>query len=503
MSKEEKLIKLKSKLESSFKTQSDSTKKIERELLDSQTSLILHKNALINLMKENVNEELIENQANPNIETTDILASLLISSKENDKLCERLQGYFNEKEDLNKFYYNILYTIETKKTKNEYLTVTYTETNKILENTVTNKKADVENKVRDHDKYITSDSVNIRKENYVYYPTKQNLELYLEKVQGLEIMNKLTTIMDEEKSKYTKGQQQIKSLINRISTNKKVIKDNYNTIIEESNLSNIINTNNSNKKEKNDTISDNQNQLHSYASVRDSAKFSQTFLEDNIDETLSYKVNINHLGETMDSNLFQFPNKIKFNTNYNTETVCKEKDIPKLNFGNIMSKYKNDKNVIIKVEKVDKPDKYNEILLDLIGKDKTSNKKNDVKKLKEEANELENLLEEKRDDLFKQKRILKENKSKNNKLAENITDADERIQNLLFEINKIKNKQGKDDDNDIDLPVNDSILKENDYKSDEENDLYVDIFNFEENKNNPKPFNQAIFKNIQLNKLKN
>ncbi len=523
MSKDEKeyqLEKLKLKFQNLINQAEEAKTKTNLKQLDSHTSLYLHKNALVNYMKEKVNKSINLDHANPSVDITEKLSELLISSKDNDKLLEKLNQLFSEKESLNRMYYNISYALESKKKSNETAIELLKEENKCIDSKITNKKNSLESLVRDHDKYITTESISIKKENYIHYPTKNNLELYMEKVHGQEIMDKLSVIMNQEKEVYIEKQGLIKLLIKKISDTKKVFNSNYNTIIEESNFSNILNSQEKDKDKNQQTQSKYMSENPSYYSHNYSSNRQSIQIDDPVDDTKYDRINLNYLGDSMDSNLFQFPKKIKIESNYNTEKPNEDKFIPKLDFNSIHSKYKNDKNVIIKEDKSNKNDNYNDILLNLINKENTKDK--EISLLKNEVYDFEHKINLKKNEIHKQKKILKDNKEKNNKLNENLNEAQSKIEALIEELETVnlavKTNTQKENFKTIDKDEEEQEQRDENNKSNKSNksnnsiidpdqDLYFDVFNFNENKQKTLSpmikITDKIMKNIQLNKLKN
>lgn len=229
---------------------------------DASTSLLLNKNLILNLLKEEACKVLkqtticdsIHNQINQNndkeLELTDLLSELLISKTDNERLQESMYLLFLEREKLNKTHFKLTSTLDNRTNKDSYLLKHFSNKCKQIEANITDKKKEIENKVREHDKLISHTSIIMKKEVYLTSPTKNNLEMYIEKMQSLEFLDKINEIIKTEKNIYQEKQVKIKNLTKKIAEMKKNSNNNsyIQTIVDDSviNQANMTQWNSSN-----------------------------------------------------------------------------------------------------------------------------------------------------------------------------------------------------------------------------------------------------------------
>jgi hypothetical protein len=388
---------------------------------------------------------------------------------------------------------------------------------------------------------IINGGFTISNEIYTHSPYQSNIDLYMEKILGTEIMNKLNIIMNDEKEKSDIKQNKIKSLIKHISKLKKEVNLGFNKVIieksENSNdgQSNINKDSNENNYYKyNSNIINNKGELKlSPTNLRNSIiketninnEYNTSAYENDDEESIIDKININYLGESIESHLFQFPNKIKqklkigktiengkgklfqtpmLNQEYNTNNV-----IPNLNFDIILNKYKQDRNIIIKEEKIKiKKEDLNQILYNLVGSSKVEKEMKEGNEnireeilLKNEISQMEILIQQKKNELIMQKGIFKERKTLNISLNESITKADIELKELNEEIKNLSNNKDYEDNINVNI-INDENVDVNA----EKRDLFFDVFNFnEENAADVNGFtkNTKLFQKIQMINLNN
>lgn len=504
------------------KSSSEAKKKLNVGLLDTQTSLTLHKNLIINLIKECVAKAVIPyNEANPNTELTDNLASLLIAKSSNDLFVDRFTTCLLEKLKFNKSYCKINHCIDFKSKKQKSSTIYYKDMCSRLEHKLLEKKTELENKVKEHDKYIANSTAVFKGENYIHYPTKYNLELYTEKTQSIEIMEKLSEIMKSEKAKYNSYQDKIKGLINRISeikkqTSCKTIK----TLIDES-------------------FSTNKDQYNSYNNAQSQIKIDTlgTVEEEDTgqdDLDLNSKLDI-----TFDSHYLRFPDKVKkLNLEIDADKDLAIGEIPKLNFENIHTKYKNDKNVIIKEDKKANNNNLkeaNDIILNLMDDERKTDY--EVEQFKKAVITAEKRVHDLKNQLNGLNSTYKLSKQKGQRMSESISNTSIKINKLMTEIEEMRKgiREVKNtpklsrlpEEKVVIIEANSNILiceqiekgkstglgkefeDEEEEKSEDEDDeeesfdeVNFDVFDFDK-KNRPSGVNKNdIRKKMQINKLK-
>lgn len=401
-----------------------SKKKLCAGLIDTQTSLIIHKNLIINLIKECVTNKLKPfDEANPSNELADKLADLLIIKGSNDQVVDKFIFANEDKVRLNKAYYMINYSTEMKRKKRRARFVYYSDMCKRIESKLTEKKVEVEGKVKEHDKIVASSSLVFKKESYIHFPTKHNIELYVEKTQGLEILNKLTEIMKAEKQKYNSYQDKIKQLIKRISMSSREIK----TYVDESSYSG--------KDKYNSGINNYTTNQVMIGEASPAINDHEAQEEEEFEDEADCNIDI-----SFDSANLRFPDKIKpIKLIGDSGDLTTKGEVPKLNFENIHSKYLNDQNVIVKEDKKEGNKlikEANEILINLLDGDK----KKDVE-LEEYRKEIKNA-EKRISDLKECISILssayKINKRKALRLNESTQNTNLKISKLTREIEELK-----------------------------------------------------------------
>lgn len=489
-------------------------------LLDSQTSLILHKNAILNYVKEIISKEIIKelslkkininnntssNTNNNNVEKvicinnenkidfefdikslnneyintiSKILINLFNVKKENDNLLEKLNELFDIKQNCNITFYKLDNSIELKKQSLSAIINYNLQTKNNLKNKIIVKKQELEDKIREHDNYITNNINCVTKENYIHYPTKFNIEIYDEKIQCLKIIEKLTIIMDNEKHYFLNNQEKIKDLtkkIDKFKRNKKINNTEIENIDEEldSPLNNYIDQNDNNNRNNissnkisgasynKDCLDINKNSYSNKIEAMDSDNFNSNIVN-KIDNTLSYKhinkdnaksncnsdvneessfydnlsynLNNNNIDITFDENFINFPNKLKPISNYTTLNnkftklnlnLNKEfnTNIVKENNINNFKDYNTNNNMLV-MPKLN----FNQIL-DNYKKDKSVYIKEN-KSIKESINS-------KQEDDYKQILInlLKNDKTNSNNEANKINEEINDIENKLYNYN--------------------------------------------------------------------
>lgn len=534
---------LKQKLQLSIEKESLKIKNLTKEKTDSQTNITLHKNAIVNYIQEHANLLLSNNdeEDNKKKDLTDKISKLIVYSKEIDKQTLKLSQFFMEKEILQKELFIISSSVEDKRKRNLEKIESLRKENKFIEERISFLKNEVERSNKEHDNMIINGGFTISHEIYTHSPYQSNIDLYMEKILGTEIMNKLNIIMNDEKEKSDIKQNKIKSLIRHISKLKKEVNLGFNKVIieksENSNdgQSNINKDSNENNYYKyNSNIINNKGELKlSPTNLRNSIiketninnEYNTSAYENDDEESIIDKININYLGESIESHLFQFPNKIKqklkigktiengkgklfqtpmLNQEYNTNNV-----IPNLNFDIILNKYKQDRNIIIKEEKIKiKKEDLNQILYNLVGSSKVEKEMKEGNEnireeilLKNEISQMEILIQQKKNELIMQKGIFKERKTLNISLNESITKADIELKELNEEIKNLSNNKDYEDNINVNI-INDENVDVNA----EKRDLFFDVFNFnEENAADVNGFtkNTKLFQKIQMINLNN
>lgn len=534
---------LKQKLKLSIEKESLKIKNLTKEKTDSQTNITLHKNAIVNYIQEHANLLLSNNdeEDNKKKDLTDKISKLIVYSKEIDKQTLKLSQFFREKEILQKELFIISSSVEDKRKRNLEKIESLRKENKFIEERISFLKNEVERSNKEHDNMIINGGFTISNEIYTHSPYQSNIDLYMEKILGTEIMNKLNIIMNDEKEKSDIKQNKIKSLIRHISKLKKEVNLGFNKVIieksENSNdgQSNINKDSNENNYYKyNSNIINNKGELKlSPTNLRNSIiketninnEYNTSAYENEDEESIIDKININYLGESIESHLFQFPNKIKqklkigktiengkgklfqtpmLNQEYNTNNV-----IPNLNFDIILNKYKQDRNIIIKEEKIKiKKEDLNQILYNLVGSSKVEKEMKEGNEnireeilLKNEISQMEILIQQKKNELIMQKGIFKERKTLNISLNESITKADIELKELNEEIKNLSNNKDYEDNINVNI-INDENVDVNA----EKRDLFFDVFNFnEENAADVNGFtkNTKLFQKIQMINLNN
>lgn len=510
------------KLTSQVNSLLDLNKQQKTYLQDTSTSLTLHKNIIVNMLKEQIVKEIELKQATES--GTEILGELLMLKSENDELVDKLYSMFIKRQDLNKFLYRLSNSIEYKTKIDNAEFISLNDLCIKIETQIIDKKREVDLKVKDHDKTISHSVIMMKHEIYLNIPTKYNMELHVEKMQSVEIMDKLTILVNSEKDNYTQKQETIKHLTDKISNLKKnhINSTAYNTVVEDSyhyqsNIPPNINTGNVSKggnlsnyqsyKSPNDKHKDFLPQYDSaisYKNVEEIENIEEKKIEE---ESVSLNFFDVNLDQTIDSQNINFPDKIRmdklnYNSNFNTlsNNNCNNlrksnlqsnliSSVPGLNFGEIHQKYKYDKSVVVKEKKIEQKTKNlksnDQKLLSLLQNDNIS-KNDELTILQNQLNDQEDFITELKEKLEKEKNLFKSIKAKNTKLLESLEVPNERIKNLQQEIIEYKKSLGILEDKE---PANKQIANEKN-EEDEENDddlddVDIDIFdsNFDKKAN--------------------
>lgn len=276
---------------------------LDQLLNDANTSLSLHKNLIMTFI--NNNQSAIAGEIDATIKV-----NLNSIRQRNHEALQIFANYQQEKVERTKTLNFIMYVNSNRKKDIEHAIKYYNQLSSCLQKKINTKMIEMEKKVKDHDKLVESKDTEFIEKYIHHYPTRNNIELFTEKVQGDEILNKLLDIMKNEKLRYSENQNRIKDLIVQVSKSKRKKRGNYTTLIEDSFTKTYCNTT-------------------PYETMENS-------LSDEYDDN----DNCNNLNTTLDSKFIQFPDKVHLRTISSQGMANKIKSIPKLDLKPIKFKYR-------------------------------------------------------------------------------------------------------------------------------------------------------------------
>lgn len=391
--------------------------KLGQSLNDVNTSLDLHKDLIYTFINSNIDSTgLLSNSYKDNLEL------VIVANKQ---ALMKFATYQQEKVENTKTLNIIMHAISNRPKEIEQSIKHYKEINACLQKKISSKMIEMERKVKDHDKLVESKDIEFIEKYIHHYPTKQNVELFNEKVQCNEILTKLMEIIKNEKLKYAENQNKIRELIVEVSKSKRKKRNNYTTIVDDS-------------------------YAKAYCSTIPCGTLDNSLGEEGENEGWATD-NCNNLNLTLDSNFIQFPDKIHLRTisSHGMGINCKE--IPKLDFKPIKFKYKYESSgfAIKKVDEIkmkEKPDDYSKNIKSLLQNDYYDDE--GINKLKLEIKESQAQIYRLKEDLLYWKDGLRINTIQTAKLDDSIDEANMkiyRLENLIIELNRASKGDGHQD----------------------------------------------------------